>query len=568
MAVERDTLEVDVLFVGAGPANLAGALHLKNLINKHNQAIASGAKQGKKLEDPSVMVIEKGREIGAHVLSGAVLDPSSLKELVPDFLERDCPLEAPVGEDGLLILTQKGKYKSPITPPPLVNHGNYVVSLSKLVKWMAGLVEAAGVDVFPEFPGDALIYDDNRVAGVRLGDKGLDKNGKPKPNYEPGGNILAKVTVLGEGPRGSLTKQVIPRLRLDAGCNPQVYSLGVKEIWEVPSGRFEPGLVYHTLGFPLPSDTYGGGWIYGMKNNLLDIGFVTGLDYRDPLTDPQKNFQKFKTHPYIKSLIEGGKMVGYGGKTITMGGYWSKPKPYAEGLLLTGESAGLLNSQRLKGIHMAIKSGMLAAETIFEALQRDDYSSETLSRYDSKLKSSAIEKELYKVRNFHQGFEGGFWSGMFHTGLQQITGGRGLRARYTGKATHEHMRKLKEYYGTTQPLQKYAELKFDGKFLYDKLGDIYESGTKHDENQPCHLKVADLDICRNRCVEEFGNPCQHFCPASVYEMVEDSEAKHGKTLQINFSNCIHCKTCDIMDPYEIITWVPPEGGGGPNYTQM
>jgi len=559
---ERETLEVDALFVGAGPASLGGAIHLSHLIKAHNEKVENGALKAGKLEGITIAVIEKGSEIGSHGLSGAVMDPIALRELIPDFEERGAPLEGEVKEDYLYYLTAKRKIKFPFMPPPLSNHGKYIVSLSKLVRWMGTIAEEAGVNLFPSFPGAELLYDNNSVVGVRTGDKGVNRDGKPKGNYEPGVDIIAKVTVLGEGPRGSLTKKLIEKIKLDAGRFPQVYAIGVKEIWEMPRGSVPPGRVIHTLGYPLKSETFGGGFIYSMKNDLIDIGLVVGLDYRDPLTDPHLEFQRFKQHPYVASLLKGGKLIGYGAKAIPEGGYYSIPQLYADGVLLIGDSAGFLNGQRLKGIHLGIKSGMLAAEAIFQALLKGDYSSRQLSSYQQLVDESWIKKELYPVRNFHSGFENGRWAGLFNAGISYISGGRWPRKR-AYDAGHKRMRKLSEYYGA-QNIQPHT-MKFDGELTFDRLTDVYYSGTAHNEDQPCHLKVLDTSICINRCAVEYGNPCQYFCPAKVYEMVGDGQGRH---LQINFSNCVHCKTCDIMDPYQIIDWVPPEGGDGPNYVNM
>lgn len=550
---------MDVLLVGAGPANLSCALHLTNLINAHNErAKDSGAK---KLDEINIAVIEKAAEIGAHQLSGAVLDPSSLRELIPNFEKHgQAPLEAPVGEEKVYILTKRGKIAMPVIPPPLKNHGNYVVSLNKLVRWLGEKAEAAGVNIFPEFPGAEMLYDGDRVIGVRTGDKGIDKTGKPKPNFEPGVDITAKVTVLGEGVRGSLTKQLVNRLNLDSGSDPQVYSVGIKELWEMPDHRFAPGSVIHTLGWPLDSHTFGGSWVYGMRDRIIDIGLAVGLDYRDARIDPHHEFQRFKTHPLISELLKGGKMIRYGAKAMPVGGWYTLPQLSADGVMIVGDSGGMLNGERLKGIHTAIKAGMLAAETIFDALINDDFSKARLGVYETKLKASNVGRELYKARNFHQGFDRGRTMGLIVAGISTLTGGR-LPGRLSIKAGHQHMHKLDGHKG-----DRYADLRYDDKLTVTKLTDVYYSGTHHDEDQPAHLKVADFNICVDRCVTEYGNPCQNFCPANVYEMVEAGEGK--RRLQINFSNCVHCKTCDIMDPYQIINWVTPEGGGGPNYRNM
>jgi electron-transferring-flavoprotein dehydrogenase len=569
--MERESLEMDVVFVGAGPANLSGALHLARLVAQHDEAVAAGKLKGEPLGEIQIGVIEKGASVGAHILSGAVMDPKALRELMPDFVEQGAPLESPVKEDDFLYLTKSRAIKSPITPPPMKNHGYYIVSLNKLVAWLGEKCEEAGVNVFPEFPGAEMLYDErDAVVGVRTGDKGINKEGHRKANFEPGVDLLAKVTVLGEGPRGSLTKQVSQRLNLNDGREPQVYSIGVKELWELPDDRYPAGRVTHTLGYPSDAQTYGGGWIYGMRNRVVNIGYVTGLDYRDPLLDPHAEFQRYKQHPFVAKLLEGGKLLRYGAKTIAAGGYFAMPQLYADGVLLVGDCAGFLNSQRLKGIHTAIKSGMLAAETIFDALVAKDFSARQLSSYATRVESSWIVKELRKVRNFHAAFNRGRWLGLANAGLQFVTGGRawGLFERASAEPGHAVMKKLADYgYHGDDITQRYEGLRFDGKLTFNKLTDVYHAAVGHDEDQPAHLHVLDTDICSTRCAEEFGNPCQRFCPAAVYEMVDDP-ANGKRKLQINFSNCVHCKTCDIMDPYQIINWVTPEGGGGPDYKGM
>ncbi|HZI18386.1 MAG TPA: electron transfer flavoprotein-ubiquinone oxidoreductase [Pyrinomonadaceae bacterium] len=566
--MERESIEMDVLFVGAGPANLSGALHLARLVREHDEAVAAGKRQGRALGEIQIAVIEKGAHVGAHNLSGAVMDPKALAELMPDFVEQGAPLEAPVNEDFFYYLTKTRAIKSPIPPPPLKNHGYYVVSLNKLTAWLGEKCEEAGVNVFPEFPGAEMLYGEaDRVVGVRTGDKGLDREGRPRPNYEPGVDIMAKVTVLGEGPRGSLTKQLSQRLNINEGREPQVYSLGIKELWELPDDRYPAGRVTHTLGYPSDATTYGGGWIYGMQNRILNLGYVTGLDYRDPLLDPHHEFQLFKQHPFVARLLEGGKMIRYGAKTIAAGGFYAIPELYGDGFLLAGDCAGFLNSQRLKGIHTAVKSGMLAAEAIFEALVAEDYSAARLRRYKELIRDSWITTELRSVRNFHSAFKHGRWLGLVNSGLQFVTGGRawGLFDRDSLEPGHAAMRQLKDYgYLGDNVEQRYGRLKFDGKLTFNKVTDVYHAAVSHDEDQPAHLHVLDTNICTTRCAEEYGNPCQRFCPAAVYEMVEDG-ADGRRKLQINFSNCVHCKTCDIMDPYQIINWVTPEGGGGPDY---
>ena len=564
--MQHERMEVGVLIVGAGPAGLATALRLAQLYEQYNAEIDSGTRQGEKLSTEEICILEKGKEIGAHLLSGAVLDPRSLRELVPDFDKPDspdrAPLASPVKHDAVYYLTEKGRWKFPILPPFFQNHGNYIVSLNRLGRWLGEKVEKAGVTVFTGFAGKELLYEGGQVAGVRTDDKGLDRAGKPKSNHEPGYDVGAKVTVLAEGPRGSLTKQLLTKMRSDDRRNPQTYAVGVKELWEVPAGRIEPGTVMHTAGWPLAAGHYGGGWLYAMPEGMISLGLVAGLDYHDPAFDPQVALQRYKTHPLLRQILEGGKLIKYGAKTIPEGGWFSLPPLATEGALLVGDSAGFLNSQRLKGIHLAIKSGMLAAETIFDAMVRNDLSEAALSKYAWRVENSWIREELWTVRNYHQAMEGGMLAGGFHVGLQMLTGGRGLYERYPAQPGHEQLRKRRN--GSVGG--SVAKMTFDGKLTFDKLTDVYHSATKHEEDQPCHLLIADTNVCNTRCVEEYGNPCQYFCPAAVYEMVESKSG--GKQIHLNPSNCVHCKTCDIMDPYQIITWVPPEGGGGPSYENL
>ena len=564
---EREIMEVDVLFVGGGVASLSGALHLANLIKKHNENVEPGG-EGKRLDEIMIAILEKGAYVGSHSISGAVMDPVALKDLIPDFLERGAPLEGEVKNEEVCFLTRNGKIKSPIIPPPLNNHGNYVVSLSRLTEWLGNIVEESGVDIFPGFAGTEVLYEGNRVIGVRTGDKGIDPNGHKKSNFEPGIDLHAKVTVFGEGARGSLTKTLIKRFNLEEGKNPQSHVVGVKEVWEIPEGRMQPGDVIHTMGYPHKSHTYGGGFIYGMKNNQVSLGLLTGLNYKDPFLDPHREFQKFKIHPFVADLLKDGKMIQYGAKTASVGGYFSIPKLTFEGGLLVGDSASLFISQKIKGIHVAMKSGMLAAEAIFGSLLKNDFSEALLEGYQTSLFKSTIGKEIYGVRNFHQAFEKGLWSGMIRAGLQYVLGGRILRARLGAEPDFKRLEKVADFYGTDSPTdEQKGVVKFDGEMTFDKETDVYHSGTTHEEQQPAHLKIEDLDICYTRCRKEYQNPCLRFCPANVYEMEIDEETQKPN-MKLNFSNCVHCKTCDIKDPYEIITWVPPEGGGGPKYTIM
>lgn len=564
---ERETLECDVLIIGAGPAGLSCALRLAELYKAH----AGGEPGGVGESSPSqreprsaenIFVIEKAGELGAHSLSGALLDPRALAELIPRFEAEGAPLQTPITKDSVLYLTRKRRFRLPISPPFLRNHGNYIVSLNQLTKWLGARAEQAGISLFTGFAGAEVLYDGTRVVGVRTGEMGVDRNGNPKPNYQPGHDLRAKITILAEGPHGSLSRQLVAKLNLSQGRNPQSYSLGVKELWNVPPGRLEKGEVIHTAGWPLSSKQFGGGFIYSASANQLSLGLVVGLDYRDPRFDPHRAFQQWKTHPWLSSLLEGGEMIRYGAKTIPEGGYFSIPATAAAGALIIGDAAGFLNSQRLKGIHLAMKTGMLAAETAFQAILDDDFSGEKLGQFENAWKQSWVGEELWKVRNYHQGFQHGFWRGGMNTVLEMITGGRGIYSRRGARADYEHLRYITGINHSARP-----PLRAGSKLMFDKLADVYHSGTHHDEDQPSHLKIADFDICNYRCIKEFGNPCQYFCPAAVYEM-EDNPGGSGKHLKLNPSNCVHCKTCDIEDPYQIITWTCPEGGGGPHYDGM
>jgi electron-transferring-flavoprotein dehydrogenase len=552
----RETLEVDVLIVGGGPAGMTAALRLSQLQKE---------KGGEPL---AIAVLEKARESGAHMLSGAVLDPSALRDLVPDFAAKGAPLATEVHQDHVYFLTRTGKFPFPITPPPLRNHGNYIISLNRFFKWLGGLVESEGIDVFTGFPEVEILYDGDRVVGVRTGDRGIGKHGERKPTFEPGVEIRAKVTILTDGARGNLTKALVRRLALDAGRSPQLYAIGIKELWEVPAGRIAPGTVIHTMGYPLRMEEFGGAFIYAMPDGVVSVGFVSGLDYRDPMFDPHIRFQHLKRHPLVSSLLEGGQMVRYGAKALPEGGWHTIPRVYAGGALIAGDAGGFLNSMRLKGIHLAMRTGMLAAESAFDAVRANDLSAARLKSYADAIDRSAVRRELYPVRNVHQSFSYGLMAGVAYSGLSLVTGGWWYRDPMPAHAGYERIAKVADYYpdGRPDPDAPVRPAKIDRQLTFDKLTNVHFSGTRHPEDQPSHLIVHDTDICRTRCRVEYGNPCTRFCPANVYEMVDAGDGT--KKLQINASNCVHCKTCDIMDPYQIIDWVPPEGGGGPQYDGM
>ena len=555
---ERETMELDVAFVGAGPANLTAAYRLMQNVNAHNEKAQA---EGKKLiDDPTILVIDKGAEVGSHSLSGAIVDPVAFRELFPDVKDEDFPFITPVAEDRTYFLTSSGKIAvpGPLLPKEMHNEGYYIASLSEVTRWMAKKCEEAGIEVYAEFAATELIREEGRVVGVKIADKGLDKNGSPTESFAPGMDLLARVTVLGEGTRGFLSEDLIAEAGLAADSNPQTWGLGLKELIEIPQGRIAKGAVAHTFGFPLDSATYGGAFIYALEDTLAAIGLVFGLDYRNPLFESHAAFLQLKKHPYVAGLIAGGKVVEYGAKTLPEGGIFALPKLAVDGAVLVGDGAGFLNAMRLKGIHLAMKSGILAADRICQALASDDASAPTLD-YRADFESSWAGEEMRRARNFRQAFHGGRLAGMMATGLHVISGGALPAGRKTTPPDREGLRKAS---AGKAP----GKVPTDDALYLDILTDVYKSGTIHREDQAAHCEILDAERCK-LCRQDYAAPCTRFCPAKVYEENLDGEGDFSG-IQVNFANCVHCKTCDIADPYQVITWTPPEGGQGPDYTQM
>lgn len=565
--MKNQTISTDILIIGGGPAGLALAIRYADLIQKHNDAVDKGELKAAKLP-LKIMLIEKGNAMGNHSLSGAVVKPAAFRELLPDVPEKDMPFETPVTSEDVLFLASQRTFRLPFHPPYMSNHGNYVAILGKVVRWLSEIAEKKGVQVFTGFSGHELIYDNGRVVGVRTGASGIDKHGKPMANYQPSTDVHAKITILAEGTRGHLTKSLVEKFKLAENRNPQIYSLGVKEVWEIPEGNFQVGKVLHTMGYPVEFNQFGGGFIYGLSKTTVVLGLVVGLDYTDPTYDVHHAFQIYKKHPLVLNILKGGRMVRYGAKTIPEGGLLAVPKLYHDNVMIIGDSAGLMAMPSLKGVHLALRSGMLAAQVAFEAVKKNDTSSQELSSYERLFKDSAVYKELYPVRNFRQGFKRNLLWGMLHFGTQLITGGRGfsLSGKLKMDADYKHYRPIAELKGKTFLERKKGELNFDKVLTFDKELDIFYSGTKHDEEQPTHIVVPDLNVCQT-CIEVYDAPCQRFCPAQVFEISAD--AKTGKKdLKLHPSNCVHCKTCDIKDPYENVLWLTPYGGDGPEYENM
>ncbi len=533
MRTDRESMDVDVLIVGAGPAGLSCAIRLKQL-----------------KPDLHVTVLEKGSEVGAHLLSGAVFEPRALDELIPDWKDKGAPLTVKAGADKFRYLTKNKSWWMP-TPPQMKNHGNYIISLSQLGRWLGEQAEGLGVEIYPGFAAAEVLYhEDGSVKGVATGDMGINKEGEKTDMFEPGMELHAKQTVFAEGCHGSLTKELIEKFDLRADSCPQTYALGVKEIWEIVPEKHSEGSIMHTSGWPMDSKTYGGSWIYHLDNNRVSIGFVTGLDYQNPYLSPFEEMQRFKTHPAIKPLLEGGKRIAYGARALVEGGLQSLPKLTFKGGLLVGDTAGFLNVAKIKGNHNAMKTGMLAAEAIAESeLNQGD----ELTSYTDKFEKSWVYKELYKVRNIRPGFHKGFLFGFVNAAFQTL-GGWMLPFTLKNHADHAQLKPADECEEINYP-------KPDGVLTFDRLSSVFVSDTAHEENQPSHLKLKDESVPIAINLPKWAEPAQRYCPAGVYEVVDNK-------FIINAQNCVHCKTCDIKDPSQNINWTVPQGGGGPNYSVM
>jgi electron-transferring-flavoprotein dehydrogenase len=557
MSIERESIEFDVVFVGGGPACLAGAIRLMQLAREKNLNL-------------EVALIEKGAEIGSHALSGAVMNPIALRELIPDYSEKGCPIEATVRGDEFYFLTRTGSYSVPLIPEQMHNKGSFIVSLSRYTRWLAQIAEGLGVNIFPGFAGKEVLYgeDQKTIVGVRTGDKGLGPDGKPKSNFEPGIDLLAKVTVFGEGARGSLIKEISKKLDLFEGKMPQVFETGIEEVIQLPENHYfttSKGNDIHLMGYPIGLYTPGGGFIYEMKDNKLTIGFLAGLCYQNPMLDLYENFVKFKLHPFVADIIKGGKVIEAGARAVSTGGYYTLPKLAVDGGLFVGGSAGVQNMPGLKGIHVSMKSGMLAAEAIIEAIGKGSFNRQTLEVYPQLFEESWVKSELYEGRNFYQALSKRSLAKFLFLGAQYVTKGRGIIDRMALEEDCQTLKPVKE--NQQNGRSDFDPKAYDGILYVDKLTSVYLSKTKHREDQPSHILVHDTDLCVTECYNTYKSPCTRFCPGNVYE-VELDEKTSERRLKLNPSNCLHCKTCDIKDPYKNITWTCPEGGDGPGYTML
>ncbi len=550
MDIEREKIDFDVLFVGGGPASLAGAIRLMQLARKKNISL-------------EVALIEKGADIGSHALSGAIMNPVALKELLPDFLERQCPIEATVRRDEFYFLTSNGHHRIPIIPRYMHNKGFYIISLSRFTKWLGGIAEELGVNIFPGFAGKEVLYaeDQKTISGIRTGDKGLGKDGQPKSNFEPGIDLMAKVTVFGEGARGSLVQDISKKLDIFDNKMPQIFETGIKEVVQLPENNYftsSKGNDIHTFGYPLGLNPPGGGFIYEIKDNQVAIGFLVGLCYQNPMLDLYDQFIKFKQHPFVAGIINDGKVLEQGARTVSTGGYFTIPQLAVDGGVFVGGCASMQNTPGLKGIHVSMKSGMLAAEGIMEAFEQNTFTRETLGIYKNMFEKSWLKEEIFEGRNFAQALSKKGLMKFIHLGAQYFTKGRGLQSKMP---IQEDFRIIKPAKGSTEDVRPVPEkMTFDGVLYVDKLTGVYLSKTMHREDQPSHIVIHDENLCVNECFNTYQSPCTRFCPGEVYE-IETDEKTSQRRLKLNPSNCLHCKTCDIKDPYRNITWTCPEGGG-------